>query len=253
MDRKWRLDKLLMNEEWEKAEKELEMLEAGLELSCGCNRQYVEEIRYILDCERGRLPIERQYETAREILAITVEGVPEGETVTEWPDMFWDYLFSSQEISVMMKLADTLVMEKKLEQAEFLLKKLLEHYQRSRVKPEFHFRTVILIMSRLSGCSGMLRRHEECFRYSEEGICLCLVSGTRKLLPVFLNNKADALEHLNEKETSLKYYRLAYYSAHLCVCADLSKRICVWRELCGRGGRDNGQYWELCDGYCDKH
>jgi len=215
LDRKWQIDVLVMNREWDKAEEKLNELEAGLDMSCGCNRQYVETKRYLLNCKDGKIPAERKFSIVREILAITVGDVPKGEDVQAWPDKFWEYPFSSQEISVMLKLADALVGQKQLEQADYLLKKLMERYQKSRVKPEFHFRTFICIIIRLSGCSGMLGRSRECLLYSEEGIRLCLSSGTRKVLPTFINNKADALENLGQKEASLKYYRLAFYSAEL--------------------------------------
>ena len=96
-----------------------------------------------------------------------------------------------------------------------MLEKILGHYQRSRVKPEFHFRSVIMIVGRLVGCAGLSGKRKKELEYSEERIRLCRVSGTAKMLPTFLNNKADALEHLGKKETSLKYYRLALYSAEL--------------------------------------
>ncbi len=102
-----------------------------------------------------------------------------------------------------------------MEQTNFLLKKLLENIKRSRVKPEFHFRIVILIVQRLATSSELLGKYEEGLAYSEEGIRLCLVSGTRKVLPKSINDKADALENLGQKEASLKYYRLAFYSAEL--------------------------------------
>lgn len=83
------------------------------------------------------------------------------------------------------------------------------------MKLEFHFRRVILIISKLSLCVGLMKKHEETLKFSEEGIRLCLVSGTRRQLPSFVNNKADALENLGEKEASLKYYRLAFYIAEV--------------------------------------
>lgn len=42
-----------------------------------------------------------------------------------------------------------------------------------------------------------------------------MISGARKLLPTCVNNLADALEHMGEREKALKYYRLAFYSAEL--------------------------------------
>lgn len=72
-----------------------------------------------------------------------------------------------------------------------------------------------MLIARLTGCTGRLGKRKEELAYSEEGIRLCRISGTWKMMPLFVNNKADALEHLGQKETSLQYYRLAFYSAEL--------------------------------------
>lgn len=150
--------------------------------------------------------------------------MPEEEDVRKWREDFWNRPFSSEEIGVMLKMSDALRNEKKWAQVQFLLEKLLSHYQRSRVKPEFHFRRVIMLVARLTGCTGKTGKRKEELTYSEEGIRLCRVSGTWKMSSVFVNNKADALEHLWEKETSLKYYRLAFYSAEL-FKKDLSAQV----------------------------
>lgn len=215
LDQEWQVTTLIMNRQWGQAEEVLQEMKGKLDLSYGCNRQYLEIEEFTIDCELGRIPVERQFETVRRILSITVEGVPEEKDVRKWREDFWERPFSAEEIGVMMKMADALEHEDKVEQAQYLLEKLLEHYQRSRVKPEFHFRRVRLIVARLTGCTGQLGKREEELAYSEEGIRLCRVSGTWKLLPTFVNNKADALEHLGKKETSLQYYRLAFYSAEL--------------------------------------
>lgn len=215
LNQHWQIDKLIMNREWDRVEKENESLSGKLDLSIPCNRQYVEEVRYLSATGEGRIPAEQRFSELRRILGITLGEVPENRDIREWPEKFWKRSFQAEEISVMMEMADVFVCEKELEQAEFLLEKLLAHYQSSRVKPEFHFRRVILIIGRLSQCTGFMKKHEKELLYSEEGIRLCLVSGTRNLLPTFVNNKADALENLGEKEASLKYYKLAFYSGEL--------------------------------------
>lgn len=224
LDQEWQITTLIMNRRWERAEKALQEMREKLDLSYGCNRQYVANVRFTIECAAGRIPVERQFESAREILAITVGNVPEAENVEEWREDFWERPFSSEEIGVMMNMADALRNEKKWGQVQFLLEKLLNHYQMSRVRPEFHFRRLIMIVARLTGCTGKTGKWKEELIYSEEGIRLCRVSGTWKMLSVFVNNKADALEHLGKKETSLKYYRLAFYSAEL-FKKDLSTQI----------------------------
>lgn len=215
LDQEWQITTLIANRKWEQAEKTLQEMREKLDLSYDCNRQYVEIKEFIIDCGLGRIPAEQQLETVRRILAITVGEIPEEKDVRKWREDFWNRPFSSEEIGVMMKLADALEQEEQEAQAEYLLEKLLGHYQKSRVKPEFHFRRVKMIVARLTGCTGTLGKRKEELAYSEEGIRLCRISGVWKMIPVFVNNKADALEHLGQKETSLQYYRLAFYSAEL--------------------------------------
>lgn len=215
LDQEWQVTTLIMNRQWEQAEAALQEMRGKLDLSYGCNRQYLEIEEFTIDCELGRIPVEQQFETVKRILAITVEEVPEEKDVRKWSENFWDRPFSSEEIGVMIKMADVLEHEEKEAQAEYLLEKLLGYYQKSRVRPEFHFRRVIMLIARLTGCTGEMEKWEKELAYSEEGIRLCRVSGTWKMMPLFVNNKADALEHLGKKETSLQYYRLAYFSAEL--------------------------------------
>ncbi len=215
LDQEWQVTTLIMNRQWGQAEEVLQEMKGKLDLSYGCNRQYLEIEEFTIDCELGRIPVERQFETVRRILSITVEGVPEEKDVRKWREDFWDRPFSSEEIGVMMKMADVLEHEEKEAQVEYLLEKLLGYYQKSRVRPEFHFRRMIMLIARLTGWAGKSEKRKKELAYSEEGIRLCRVSGTWKMMPLFVNNKADALEHLGKKETSLQYYRLAYFNAEL--------------------------------------
>ncbi|MCM1192660.1 MAG: helix-turn-helix domain-containing protein [Acetatifactor muris] len=211
----WQITTLIMNKKWEQAEAALKRMKEELDLSYDCNRQYVEIRNFTIDCESDRIPPEQQFERARKILSITLKKVPKNVDVRKWSEDFWSCPFSREEIGVMIKMADTLINEKKEAQAEYLLKKLLRHYQSSKVRQEFHFEGVIMLMARLAECAGRLKKWKEELDYSEDGIRLCRAGGTGKILPLFLSSKADALEHLGEEETSLKYYEFAFYSADL--------------------------------------
>ena len=81
LDQRWQITKLIMNGEYEKAGGAVEEMAGKLDLSCSCNRQCVENLRFSIECKKGRIPADRQFEAAREILSITVEEVPEDE---EW-------------------------------------------------------------------------------------------------------------------------------------------------------------------------
>lgn len=215
LDKKFQVDKLIMNREWKKAEKAIGELEKVLELSYGCNRQYVEETRCITGLELGRISKKEMFSLLRNVLAITVEGVPEENDIQKWPENFWNRSFAIEEMSVMLQMAIALADEGLFEQAIFMLEKMMEYYRKSRVKVEFHFRTVILIVGRLSGYCGVIKNYEKAAQYTEEGIRLLLVSGTRNLLPLLVNNRGAVSECMGNKKAGLYYYKQAFYSAEL--------------------------------------
>lgn len=215
LDRKFQVDKLIVNRKWEKAEKAVDELEKELDLSCNCNLQYVEEIRCIIGVEIGRISTEEMFSRLRDVLAITIKSIPKENDVQKWSENFWNRSFTIQEMSVMLQMAIALADEGLFEQAVFMLEKMMEYYRKSRVRVEFHFRTVILIVGRLSGYYGVMKNYEKAAQYTEEGIRLLLVSGTRNLLPLLVNNRGAVLECMGNKKASLYYYKQAFYSAEL--------------------------------------
>ncbi len=215
LDKKAQVDKLIMNWEFEKAEIVVNELKETIDLSVGCNRQYVEEMLSVIGFELGRIDKEEMFSLLKNILAITIESMPEEIDVQKWPATFWKRPFTAVEVSVMIQMADVLTNMKLIEQAAFLMEKVMACYLRSRVKPEFHFRAIILIVARLSSYYGVLAKYEKALQYAEEGIRLCLVSGTRKLLPFFVNNRGAVAECLGNKKAGLYYYKQAFYSAEL--------------------------------------
>lgn len=215
LDRKFQVDKLIVNRKWEKAEKAVDELEKELDLSLGCNRQYVKEMRYIIGRMLSRIDKEELFPMLKNILAVTIENIPKEIDILQWSKNFWNRSFTTGEVSVMIQMADALKDMNLIEQAVFLMEKLMACYQRSCVRPEFHFRTVILIVARLSSYYGALAEYEKALQYAEEGIRLSLVSGTRALLPHFVNNKGAVSECMGNKKAGLYYYKQAFYSAEL--------------------------------------
>ena len=100
-------------------------------------------------------------------------------------------------------------------QAVCLLERMLGYYRDSRVRLEFHHRTILLIYARLTIQYSLLGQWDREREYSEAGIQMIMLCENKKMLPFFLNNKADALEHLGKKEAALEFYELAYHSAKL--------------------------------------
>ena len=149
------------------------------------------------------------------ILNYTGINLPQTYKINEWPDSFWLHPFTGTEIRVLIQMANVLATTNRLSNAVELLKKILFSLKGSQVKPEFHYRHLLLILGRLSVYSGQQCNYDDALFFSEEGIRVSLESNCIKMLPLFINNKANALENKSQKEAALKYYRLAFYLAEL--------------------------------------
>ena len=180
-----------------------------------CNRQYVEQAKYLVEKGTGRIRAADSFGHIVQILQCSIHKMPQDEDVSAWPEEFWTHLFTEREMSLLLQLADSLQEKKKYRQAAYLLERMLEYYQSSKVRLEFHYRIVLLVYGRLTVQYSLLGLRDKELEYSEEGIQMIMLCENKKMLPFFLNNRADALEHLGKKEAALKFYELAYHSAKL--------------------------------------
>ncbi|MBQ7358471.1 MAG: helix-turn-helix transcriptional regulator [Lachnospiraceae bacterium] len=215
LDARWELELLIIKGDYADANKKLEQLRRALDLSLVQNLQYIEEVRFVIEQKTNKIPLEEQFSILMNVLNLTIQKVPNSDHVEEWTEEFWMHSFSEREMSILIQVVDVLRCKNKHDSAVCLLKEMLAYYQKSKVQIEFHYRIVILILQRLSTCCGQLKQHDEELFYSEMGIRISMESGNRKSLPLFLNNKADALENLKNKKTSLQYYKLAFYISEL--------------------------------------
>lgn len=182
--------------------------------------------QYNIDLGLKRISTEEKYSILLEILKYTIEINTLNKSVCDWSDKFWTHPFISAEMSVMIHMSDALATNGQLEKSVLLLEKMFKFYKDSRIKPEFHYRTVILILGRLSSYYGLLHVYEKELSFAEKGIATSMGCANWRLFPVFINNKADALENIGKKEASLKYYKLAFYCSELMqtTTAEIAKR-----------------------------
>lgn len=204
------LEAMLMGRRWKEAEELHQKLRDKLNLEIKMNLQYVEEVQYSIERGLGRLGEEDRLVRLTTILRHTIPNFEIGQWNT--PD-FWKHYFKKEEMSILLKIADVLYMTGDKEEEAKLLKNMLQYYKKSDVHYYNHYRIVLLILGRLTSVFLELADYEQVIDYAEEGIQICFVSGSDRVLPSLVNNKADAMEHLGQKEVSLKYYRLAFYCA----------------------------------------
>lgn len=215
LELRWELELQVIGKHWQKAVKLAEMLEERLDLSVPCNRQYMEQAKYMIAKGAGRIKAADGFDNIIRILQCSIRNMPRTEEVNTWPEEFWTHLFTEREMSLLLQLADSLREKGQYPQAVYLLERMLEYYQSSEVKLEFHYRIVLLIYGRLTVQYRLLKLWDKEQEYSDAGIQMSMLCENKKMLPFFLNNKADALEHSGKREAALKYYELAYYSAQL--------------------------------------
>ena len=211
LEDKWQLEKFFVMSKWTEAGIALDRLVEKLDMTVNRNVQYYEFSKYGIECG---LKAERKnfFELIR-ILGYTVKAVPQKLDVKEWPDSFWIHTFTNMEMIILMQISDSMAAVGKWEEATILLEKMLNHYSKSRIALEFHYRIVNLIMGRLSSYYGMLKKTDKELFFSEKGIELLLQCKAQRELPRFINNKADALENQGENKRASKYYRQAFYLA----------------------------------------
>lgn len=215
LELRWELDMQVAGSHWQRVSELARQLEESLDMDIPCNRQYVEQAKYLVEKGTGMIKPADSFGRIIQILRCSIKNMPRNEEVQWWPEEFWTHLFTEREMSLLLQLADSLQQKKKYRQAVYLLERMLEYYQDSRVRLEFHYHIVLLIYGRLTIQYGLLGLWDREREYSETGIQMVMLCENKKMLPFFLNNKADALEHLGKKEAALKFYELAYHSAKL--------------------------------------
>ncbi len=215
LEERFRLDWLIETRQWQKAKEAAERLERRLDMGNRYNRQYLGEIYYFVELSLTGIPEEERMRRLTSILNLTIPEYPLTEQVREWPEAFWCTVFTSEEISVMTQMATALHHEGKLEDSLYLSEQLYEYYKKSTVRPEFHFRTLLLILAQLSILLGTQGRYEECIQYSYEGVALCFASRKMSDMGLFINDIANAKEHLGDKAFALRHYRYAFYCEEL--------------------------------------
>lgn len=212
LELQWWLESLIMRRKWEEAEETLENLKNMLNIEEKKNLQYINEKRYIIDSECGRISIEQQLEYLTKVLCITMPGVRAGDWEKE---KFWDHYFRKTEMSILINVVDVLLNLGRYKESLILLQHMYFYYKNRKETCDLHYRTVLLIVARLSSAHLECEEYDEALLFINEGIRMSIISGNQRLLSGLANNKAHALECQEQKEASLKYYRLAYY------CADL--------------------------------
>ena len=215
LELRWELDTQVAGSHWQRVSELAEQLEGSLDMDIPCNRQYVEQARYLVEKGTGRIKPADSFERLIRVLQCTIHNMPQNEEIYQWPEEFWTHLFTEREMSLLLQLADSLQEKKKYRQAAYLMERMLEYYQSSRVRLEFHYRIVLLIYGRLTVQYSLLGLWDREREYSEAGIQMVMLCENKKMLPFFLNNRADALEHSGKKKAALKFYELAYHSARL--------------------------------------
>ena len=213
---RWEYEVCVIKNKWAEAGHLLDQLEKSLDLSAVCNRQYIEQAKYILDKHTKSWKehsIEENVSILLRILSYSIPDAPKEVRPEQWPEKFWKHVFTERELSILIHVADAWSIRGQHKPSIYILEKMLKYYESSEVKPEFHHRTIGLVYQRLSFQYGYLGQMDKRLEYSEKGIQFTVFCSSKRPISVFLNNKADALEKEGKMSTALRYYKMAYYCA----------------------------------------
>lgn len=145
LELRWKYEVQMVARQWQRAGELLCQLEESLDMDIPCNRQYIEQARYLIEKSTGRIKAADSFGYIIQILRYTIGNMPQSEDVGSWDERFWKHLFTEREMSLMVQLADSLQAKGEYGQAAYLLERMLGYYRDSRVRLEFHHRIILLI------------------------------------------------------------------------------------------------------------
>ena len=204
----WKMENHISRRKWEDAEMELQMIRGRLDVATDRNRQYLEEIQYLIDKQNDAGDFQQRMERMLFILRITM---PKTELWSWEQDEFWKHFFTKTEMSVLMDISDEIYRHKEYAKAVQLLERMYSYYVRKNVAQEFHYKITLLIVARLTSALLRCKEYEKAITYIEQGINISFKCCNQSLVGGLVNNWADALEQLGQKKKALELYRLAYY------------------------------------------
>lgn len=204
----WKMENHISRRKWEDAEMELQMIRDRLEIMTDRNRQYLEEIQYLIDKQSDAGDFQQRMERMLFILRITM---PKTELWSWERDEFWKHFFTKTEMSVLMDISDEIYRHKEYAKAAQLLERMYSYYVRKNVAQEFHYKITLLIVARLTSALLRCKEYEKAITYIEQGINISFKCCNQSLIGGLVNNWADALEQLGQQKKALELYRLAYY------------------------------------------
>lgn len=212
LELQWWLESLIMRRQWDEAEEGLLKLRSLLNLENKRNKQYIEEKKYSIDRGKGKILLKDRLHQLTMILQLTIPNVTE----EFWcSDKFWEHYFRKTEMAILIKVADVLFDMNEKVKAAHLLEVIIQYYKKRKVSYDLHYKTILLSIVRLTSVYSELGKYEKVLIYVDEGVKIVSTFGNKRLLGGLINNRAYALECLGKEEASLKYYKLAYYSADL--------------------------------------
>lgn len=212
LELQWWLESLMMRRQWDEAEEGLLKLRSLLNLENKRNKQYVEEKKYSIDRGKGKILLKDRLHQLTMMLQLTIPNITE----EFWcSDKFWEHYFRKTEMAILIKVADVLFDMNEKVKAAHLLEAIIQYYKKRKVSYDLHYKTILLSIVRLTSVYSELGKYEKVLIYVDEGVKIVSTFGNKRLLGGLINNRAYALECLGKEEASLKYYKLAYYSADL--------------------------------------
>ena len=208
----WCVENRVMRQAWDEADKYLSCLRSMLDMNIVRNNQYIKNVEYSINVGRGNLPIEERINKLTDILKCSISGFE----VLGWKESgFWERYIWKTEMSVLIKISDVYRALGETSEAIFILLGIMDYYKKSKVDYKLHYKTVALVVARLSSLYLSLSLCDEAIVYIEEGVDIAKRSGNLRLVGGLANNLAYAYEKKGKIEKSLRLYQHAFYFSDL--------------------------------------
>lgn len=206
------------NQEWKKEAELLNQLEASLDMTIPINKQYIETCRLEEKKHRGEIEPEEGIRQLEEILRYTMSDYREGKLRVP----------SRHEFVILNMLAGFMRKSGRIEEALKLRERILQVFEKSHVKEEYHTNSMLLLYKSYGGLledMGKLQLAEE---MDIRGIHLAIQCGQGDIIGKILANLACVYQKMDSPEKQLQSkecFRNAYWLCCLMKQPKLAQKI----------------------------
>lgn len=207
LEKKRVLDRAMAQAKWSEAQKLLDELKSGLDMTRTLNLQILTADENSIMFWNGRLAPEEFMRACENALGCAQE---------EWrEERFWKQFLTNFKVKILNDLAAAYRKKKRCKEAAFIWEHILEQLEQSHVELADRYLSAMLVIGNLALCYGEMGKLGDCLNMCEKGMRLCFDAGKGVRIAKLLSTKAEVLYLLGDGQNSRKYFVQAYYLSSL--------------------------------------